>query len=39
MAQLLCEARIRFHTCREWAGMEGGLFLKVSFSDRSVGIE
>ena len=39
MAQLLYEARMRFHSCREWTGMEGGLCLKVSFSDRSVGIE
>ena len=39
MTQLLCEARMRFHTWREWTGMEGGLCLKVSFSDQSVGIE
>jgi hypothetical protein len=28
---------MRFHTCREWTGMEVGLCLKVSFSDQSVG--
>lgn len=39
MAQLLCQARMRFHTCREWTGMEVGLCLKVGFSDQSVGIE
>ena len=37
MAQLLCQARMRFHTCRESTGMEVGLCLKVSFSDQSVG--
>ena len=37
MAQLLCEARMRFYTCREWTGMEAGLCLKLSF--RSMGIE
>ena len=39
MAQLLCQARMRFHTRREWTGMEVGLCLNVSFSDQSVGIE
>ena len=39
IAQLLCEARMRFHRCREWTELEVGLCLKVSFSERSVGIE
>jgi hypothetical protein len=39
MAQLLCQARMRFHSCREWTGMEVGHCLNVSFSDQSVGIE
>jgi hypothetical protein len=39
MAQLLCQARMRFHTCREWTGVQVGLRLNVSFSDQSVGIE
>jgi hypothetical protein len=38
MAQLLCQARMRFHTCREWTGMEVGLCLNVSFSDQSVAL-
>jgi hypothetical protein len=35
--ELLCEARMRFHTCREWTGMEGELWPQVECSDRTLG--